>query len=342
MARGLVVLLQVLAQVQVALQVERGLVAADGGGNGSMKMNHINAMSVMRMLSAWLVAVAAFAVLPANAQRTFDSPEAAAQALVAAAKADDENAVVDIFGVKHRDVVVTSDKVQDREARARFARFAAEYQLLVPQSDGRITLVVGAEGWPLPIPLVKSGAGWQFDMAAGAEEIINRRIGRDELAAIGVLRAYGELQRQYASKPRDGTKVRQFAQRLGSTPGKKDGLYWDADESKGEEPSPLGPLLKDASPRQRGAPYDGYYYKILTGQGAAAPAGRYSYIINGRMLAGFALLAWPADYGISGIKTFIVNHYGDVYEKDLGPTTAQRAPAITEYNPDSTWKPVTD
>jgi hypothetical protein len=194
----------------------------------------------------------------------------------------------------------------------------------------------------LPIPLVKSGAGWRFDLAAGAEEIINRRIGRNELSAIEVLRFYVDAQRQYAAKPRDGTKVRQFAQNLGSSPGKQDGLYWDADPVKGEELSPLGPLIKNAASRKSGTPYNGYYYKILKGQGAAAPAGRYSYVINGRMLAGYALIAYPADYGISGVKTFIVNHYGDVYEKDLGANTAQRAAAINEYNPDSTWKAVAD
>ena len=302
-------------------------------------MNRIYAMNVTRKLSGWLIVAAALAafVQPAAAQRTFGTPEAAVQALVAAAKADDGNLLAEIFGAKHRDVVITSDKVQDSEGRARFARLAAEYQLLRVENDGRVTVVVGAEAWPLPIPLVKSGAGWSFDMAAGAEEIINRRIGRNELAAIEVLRFYVNAQRQYAAKPRDGTKVRQFAQNLGSSPGKKDGLYWDADPAKGEELSPLGPLIKDAASRRHGAPYNGYYYKILKSQGAASPAGRYNYVVNGRMIAGYALIAYPADYRNSGVKTFIVNHYGDVYEKNLGPNTAQRAAGITEYNPDSTW-----
>jgi hypothetical protein len=291
---------------------------------------------------AGMFAVVMFAAQPANAQRTFDTPQAAVAALVAAAKADDENVLLEILGAQHREVVVTSDKVQDREGRERFARAAGTYQLLRAENDGRITLLVGAEAWPLPIPLVKSAAGWRFDTAAGAEEIINRRIGRNELAAIEVLRFYVNAQRQYASRPRDGTKVRQFAQTLRSTPGKHDGLYWDADATKGDELSPFGPLVGDASSRKRGAPYNGYYYKILKSQGAAAPAGRYNYVINGRMLAGYALIAYPADYGKSGVKTFIVNHYGDVYEKDLGPQTAQRAAAVSEYNPDSTWKAVAD
>ena len=307
-------------------------------------MNRMQAMSILRALSSWLIMAATLAAFaqPAAAQRTFDTPEAAAKALVAAAKADDENLVVEIFGAKYRNLIVTSDKLQDSERLARFARSAAEYQLLRAEADGRITLVVGADAWPLPIPLVKSGAGWQFDAAAGAEEMINRRIGGNELAAIEALRFYGDAQRQYAAKPRDGTKVRQFAQLLRSSPGKKDGLYWDADPSKGEELSPFGPLIKDAASRQRGVPYNGYYFRILKKQGPAAPAGRYNYVINGRMIAGYALIAYPADYGDSGIKTFIVNHYGDVYEKDLGPETAQRAAAITEYNPDSTWTLVPD
>jgi hypothetical protein len=278
---------------------------------------------------------------PAAAQRVFNTPEAAVQALVAAAKADDETTLLEILGAKHRDVIVTSDKVQDREGRARFARAAAEYQLLRAENDNRITVLVGTEAWPLPIPLVKSGGEWRFDTAAGAEEIINRRIG-NELAAIEFMHFYVDAQRQYAATPRDGTKVRQFAQLLGSSPGKKDGLYWDADPSKGEELSPFGPLVKDATPRQRGTPYNGYYYKILKSQGPAAPAGRYNYVVNGRMIAGYALVAYPADYHNSGVKTFIVNHYGDVYEKDLGPNTAQRAAEMTEYNPDSTWKLVGD
>jgi len=303
-------------------------------------MNHMHAMNATKRLSGWLVVAATLVAFaqPVAAQRTFDTPEAALNALVAAAKADDENMLIDIFGTQYRDVIVTSDKVQDRERIERFARLAAEYQLLRTENDGRVTVVVGAEAWPLPIPLVKSGAGWQFDMAAGKEEIINRRIGSNELAAIEALHFYVNAQRQYAAKPRDGTKVRQFAQHLGSSPGKHDGLYWDPDASKGEELSPLGPLVKDASARRRGAPYNGYYYKILKGQGPAAPAGRYSYVINGHMVAGYALIAYPADYGSSGIKTFIVNHYGDVYEKDLGPDTARRAAAINDYNPDSTWK----
>ena len=276
----------------------------------------------------------------AGAQRTFDSAEAAAKALVAAAAADDEAALVDIFGAKYRSVVVTADKAQNRERHAQFAQAAAQYQLLRAEKDGRVTLLVGADAWPLPIPIVQTAGAWRFDTAAGAEEIVNRRIGENELGAIEAAQVYVDAQRQYASKPRDNSKVRQFAQRLGSTPGKKDGLYWEADASKGEELSPFGPLLGDASGRKGGDPYHGYYYKVLKGQGPAAPGGRYSYVINGRMVAGYALIAYPAQYRVSGVKTFIVNHYGVVYEKDLGRDTAKVAASISEYNPDATWKAV--
>jgi len=276
----------------------------------------------------------------AQTQRTFASADEAAKALVAAAAADDEQALAQIFGPQYRTVVATDDKAQGKENRAKFARAAKEYQVLRTEKDGRVTLVVGTEAWPLPIPLVQSGGTWRFDVAAGAEEIASRRIGENELGAIEVLRFYVGAQRQYASQPRDGSNVRAFAQRLTSTAGKKDGLYWDA--PAGEEQSPVGPLVGDTPDHVAGEAYHGYHYRILKGQGAAAPGGRYSYVINGRMVAGYALLAWPARYGSTGVKTFIVNHYGQVYEKDLGANTAQIAASIKEYNPDKSWSPVGD
>ena len=278
----------------------------------------------------------------ADGQRRFDLPEAAVKALIEAVRTNDEHALIEIFGAKHRDLIGTVDKARDRENRTRFAESADEYRLLRPEDDGRVTLVVGYQAWPFPIPLVKEGSAWRFDTDAGWEELLNRRIGANELAAIETLGAYVEAQRQYASTPRDGTKVRQFAQKIRSAPGKQDGLYWDADSAKGEELSPVGPLIGDVRGRQPGDPYNGYHFKILTRQVPAATAGRYDYIINGRMLAGFAFVAWPADYGKTGIKSFIVNHYGDVYEKDLGPKTAAISAAIAEYNPDPTWTEVTE
>jgi hypothetical protein len=305
-----------------------------------MKRIHIRTIKGM-LFGCILYAASWQAAAQTGAQRTFESPDAAAKALVAATAANDDAALAQIFGPNYASIV-TADKAQSRENRERFARAAKEYQLLRPEKDGRVTLLVGAEAWPLPIPLVQSSGAWRFDTAAGAEEIVNRRIGENELGAIEVLQFYGAAQRQYASKPRDGSNVRAFAQRLASVPGRKDGLYWDADASKGDEPSPFGPLLKDAADRAAGEPYKGYYYRILKGQGPAAPAGRYSYVINGHMVAGYALLAWPARYGSTGVKSFIVNQYGVVHEKDLGPNTAQTAASIRDYNPDKSWTPVGD
>jgi hypothetical protein len=210
--------------------------------------------------------------------------------------------------------------------------------VLRPDGDNKVTIVAGFEAWPLPIPIVREGASWHFDAAAGSEEILNRRIGRNELAAIELLRAYVQAQRQYASKPRDGSHVRAFARKVASSPGKRDGLYWPAHADRDEELSPFGPLIRDPGKHKASEPYNGYYFKILTRQGAAAPGGAYSYIINGRMVAGYAMVAAPARYGQTGIKTFIVNHYGDVYEADLGPDTLKKFNAMTEYNPTSKWQ----
>jgi hypothetical protein len=276
------------------------------------------------------------------AQRVFDSPEAAADALIAAARTNDQTALVEIFGAKHRDLIGTVDATRDRELRARFAKLAEEYLELYPEPNGSVSLVVGFETWPFPIPLVKEGSGWRFATEAGIDEIINRRIGENELAAIETLRAYVDAQRQYGATPRDGTRVRQFAQKIRSAPGKRDGLYWDADPAKGEELSPAGALIEDAGTRVPGAPYKGYYFKILTRQGVEAPAGRYNYLINGRLIAGFAMIAFPADYGKTGVMSFLVNHYGMVYQKNLGPKTGTIGRGITEYNPDRTWKEVVE
>jgi hypothetical protein len=285
---------------------------------------------------ALLYGIAAFAPL-ACAQRVYESPEAAAQALVAAARADDNAALIDIFGERQRDVIGTVDTARDRELRQYFADAAVAYQVLRRNEDGGLTLVVGYQAWPFPIPLVQQGTGWHFDADAGREELINRRVGENEFAAIDVLHDYVEMQRQYAAQPRDGTKVRQFAQKIRSSPGKRDGLYWAADPARGEEPSPLAARMAESGPRDTKAPYRGYYYKILTRQGPQAPAGAYSYVINGHMVAGYAMIAYPADYAKTGVMSFVVNHYGDIYEKDLGPKTATVAARIDAYDPDLTW-----
>ena len=257
--------------------------------------------------------------------------------MVAALKTGENAPLVEIFGTEHRDLIGSVDAVRDRELRGRFAKMTEDRERLRVNDDGSVTMVVGYEAWPFPIPLVKTDAGWRFDTDAGFEEVLKRRIGENELTAIATLRAYVEAQRQYAAEPRDGTEVRQFAQKVQSSTGKKDGLYWPAAATKGGQPSPGGPEIKDSK-----TPYAGYYFKILTAQGAAAPGGKYSYIINGRLIGGFAMIAWPADYGKTGVMTLLVNHYGDVYQKNLGPNTAVLAAGMSEYNPDSSWSKVTE
>lgn len=275
--------------------------------------------------------------LPAQAQETatippkiFETPVDASDAFITAAKNGEQKAILEIFGDKHKELIGTADPERDKELRTKVAAMAIERRRFRVNDENSVTMVIGAEAWPFPIPIVKTDKGWQFDSDTGIQEIINRRIGENELSGIATLRAYVDAQRAYAAEPRDGSNVRQFAQLLESSSGKKDGLHWAAAE--GEAPSPAGPEIKDDK-----TPHDGYHFKILTAQGSAAPAGQYSYIINGHLIAGFAMIAWPADYGKTGIMTLLVNHYGDVYEKDLGPETAALAAAISEYNPDETW-----
>jgi hypothetical protein len=214
-----------------------------------------------------------------------------------------------------------------------------EATVLRPDGDGRYVAVIGRRAWPMPIPIVEDKGAWRFDTAAGVEEVTNRRIGRNELAAMEFARRYVEAQRLYASVDRDGDEVLEYAQKLRSTPGLKDGLYWEA--PSGDSASPLAPFAAEKSEflagRDDGDPYLGYYYRILTSQGANAPGGAYSYIINGNMIAGFALIAWPADYGNSGIMTFMISHQGKLLEKDLGPDTEKIAAATEIYNPDFSW-----
>ena len=279
----------------------------------------------------------------------FASPQEAESALAAAAKGGDTNALRAIFGPELSDLV-SPDAVQAANGFSNFVRRVGEKVKFARQSDSNQLLQIGADAWPFPIPLVQEGGQWFFDTAAGREEILNRRIGMDELAAIRVCRAYVDAQREYASQPRNGEEVLEYARHLRSTTNTHDGLYWHAEP--GEEASPFGPLIAqshDEGYRQTTkilatnlAPYRGYCFKILTRQGPHAPAGKYDYLINGHMLAGFALAAWPVEWGNSGVMTFIVNQNGRVYEKNLGPKTARLAPAMTAYDPDSTWKPAAD
>jgi hypothetical protein len=275
------------------------------------------------------------------ASKIFPGPQAAVQALAAAAGAKDRAAMREIFGPDLKNLL-SGDEVADNNAFEEFARHLGDGTKLEKATDAKMTLLLGAEEWPFPIPIVKNGAGWSFDTKAGTEEILNRRIGRNEMAALLVSQAYAVAQYEYFNRDdRDADQVSEYAQKLISSPGKQDGLYWETVAD--DESSPLGPLVAYArkesySPKQgTSAPFHGYYFKILTRQGTSAPGGAYNYIINGNMIAGFALVAYPATWGNSGVMTFVVNQEGRVYQKNLGARSAELAGAMTEYNPDSTW-----
>ena len=268
-------------------------------------------------------------------QATYKSPQEAVEALLAAVKSGSTDAIVAVLGRKGREVASSGDAVADAAARGRFESAFAESHDLKQEGDSRAVLLIGKDEFPFPIPIVADAGAWRFDTEAGAVEILDRRIGENELAAIEVLRAYVDAQREYAEVDRDGRGV-QYAHKLLSSEGKKDGLYWAAQEGD-EVASPAGPEITDTS-----KPHAGYHFKILSAQGAAAPAGKYSYVINGRLIGGFAMVAWPDEYGKSGVMTFVVNHYGDVYQRDLGQKSAALASSITEYNPDKSWTKVSE
>jgi hypothetical protein len=283
----------------------------------------------------------------AKGEQQFATPEAAVSALETAAKSRDTNAIHAIFGPTGRDLV-SPDAVQATQEFEAFVNRLSEKTELVRRSDSNCVLQLGADPWPFPIPLVKADGQWSFDTEAGRQDVLNRRGGRNELGALAVCRAYVDAQREYAGKDRNGDQVLEYAQRLRSTPGTHDGLYWPL--RGGDEQSPLGPLI--AAARVEGyrrqarimtdepSPYHGYYFKVLTKQGKHAPGGKYDYIINGHMIGGFALVAWPEEWGNSGVMTFIVNQQGKIFQKNLGPKTAALAKAMTRYDPDSSWSTV--
>ena len=277
-------------------------------------------------------------------QKSFKSPEEAVRALGDAVKRNDTKELLTIFGPEGKELISSGDKVADETGRERFAQAYEEMNKLVSENDTKVILHVGKGDWPFPIPVVKRGEYWLFDTMAGREEILNRRIGRNELSAIQVCLAYVDAQREYILKDRDEDKLLEYARRLQSRKGKKNGLYWEAKE--GEEQSPLGPLIAKAAregyigrrPLGRRNPYHGYHYKILKSQGKNAPGGEYDYVVEGKMIGGFALVAYPSEYGNSGVMTFIVNQDGVVYEKDLGKETEKIARAMKTFDPDKTWK----
>jgi hypothetical protein len=341
------------AVVVVVVVVAEADPAADAGDNIQsltalrIFMKHIvpSWISTARgALGFALALLAAGQVNAAETGKTFASPEAAVAALAGAVKTTNRAELHAIFGPAV-DEIVNPDAVQAANEFAAFAAALGETNRLVRESETRRALEVGPEHWPFPVPLVQKERRWFFDTPAGVEELVNRRIGRNELETLQAVRAYVEAQRDYASRDRDGDEVHEYAQKIISTPGAKDGLFWPPDFDG--EISPLGPLAADAAtegysrkgrnPDAAPQPFHGYLFKILTRQGGRAPGGKYDYVINGNMIGGFALVAWPAEYGESGVMTFVVNQQGRVYQKDLGPNTAKTSAALKEYDPDKSW-----
>ena len=275
--------------------------------------------------------------------KAFDTPEQAAEALVAAAEKFDVAGLEAIFGPAGHDLIITGEAVRDKETATAFAAQARTKMAVAvdPNNKNRAILSVGNEDWPSPVPIVKSGGKWSFDAKSGRQEILYRRIGQNELDAIQICHGYVEAQHEYALQKREGYDVNQYAQRIISTPGKQDGLAWkNPDGSWG---GPIGEKIANAIDQgytSRTEPYHGYYFRVLKGQGPAAPLGELDYVVRGVMIGGFALIAAPAQYRVTGVKTFMVSQDGVVYQKDLGPNTQEIAKKIERFNPDKTWQPV--
>ena len=284
--------------------------------------------ATLALLVAWMPAAVA-------QQKTFPSPEAAMNAFGDAVATSDEDALKALLGADFRTFIPPAGA----EIRYRFLAAWAKSHAIKPDGDAKAAVAVGDDGWTLPIPIVKTPQGWQFDTRAGAEEMRLRRIGRNELAVMQVMLAIYDAQKEYARRDRNGDGVLQYAAKFTSSPGKQDGLYWPT--KSGEPQSPLGPAVAAARAAGGGdASYYGYRYKLLSSQGKNAPGGAFDYVARGRMIGGFAAVAWPVKYGDTGVMTFIVSHDGVVYEKDLGPDTAARASAMTRFDPDSSWTKV--
>jgi Protein of unknown function (DUF2950) len=311
--------------------------------DGEMKMH------VKTFLAVILLALPLFAgVARAADQKTFATPAEAVQALVKASEDENQEEMLAVLGDDGKDLVFSGDAVQDKVGMQSFVRaYKTKHAIVTKDANTRI-LQVGASDWPMPIPLVNDGGKWKFDTAAGKEELLYRRIGHNELGAIAACRGFIDAEKDYAAVGHDGLPTGIYAQKLMSDPGKQNGLYW---ESKEREPtSPAGPFLAKAAGEGYGAsttneesqPYHGYFYRILLGQGTAAKGGAKSYLSDGKLTGGVALVAYPAQYKVSGVMTFLINQHGVVYQKDLGEKTSEIAGAMTEYNPDSTWTKVID
>jgi hypothetical protein len=298
---------------------------------------------LLLIIAALTLASASYCLAAASKgkQKTFESPEAAVNAVIDALKRDDKKDLAAIFLPAPQ--LSSGDEVSDRAERQRFLKAYEEKNTLEKKGDDTVILQIGKDDWQFPIPIVKKGLRWHFDTKAGQEELLNRRIGRNELHVIGTMHAYVDTQREYATKNWGSDRGSLYAQKFMSTPGKKDGLYWEAKD--GEEKSPADPFFAKAaqegylkkSNTGKPSPFHGYYFRILTAQGKNAPGGPYSYVVNGKMIFGFGLIAYPAKYGASGIMTFLVNQNGIVYEKDLGKNTDKIAASMTQYDPHKTW-----
>ena len=316
-------------------------------------VTHISARFAGLVLA---LAVAALVATPASGQsakptpapradqQTFASPEEAVAALSTAVAATDRAALTKLFGPAI-DEISSGDPVADKASFESFAKRMSKLTNIVKQGDAKAVLYIGAENWPFQFPIVRSNDKWFFDGKAGLDEMFNRRIGANELHTIRVCRVYVDAQKEYAASDHDGDGVLEYAQRLVSMPGNRDGLYWASDDEN--DASPFGPLVAYAGTegytvKQAPQPFHGYYFRILKAQGPAAPGRAYSYVINGNMIGGFAILAYPATWGNSGLMSFIVNQQGQVYQRDLGPNTAAVAAGMRAYNPDSSWKRVED
>ena len=322
--------------------------------NATGKTLMTNSLKYIRVGNALVLSVLFLACLffppvasaeDAGAQQTFPSPDAAIKALVAADKADDMKTLSSILGPDADQVLSSGDPVADKNGRDEFVRRYDEMHRLEYDDQGRVILYIGAGNWPVPIPLVKKGDSWIFDTAAGKDELLYRRIGRNELFTIKVLEALADAQTEYAGDAHDGESAGVFAQKILSDEGKQNGLYWQAAE--GQPESPIGPLVASATAAgyTKGTggnpvPFHGYYYKVLTKQGKNAPGGAKNYLVDGKMTKGFAFLAYPADYRSSGVMTMMIDQDGVIVQKDLGPDTAKLASAIDQYNPDKTWQEV--
>jgi hypothetical protein len=281
-----------------------------------------------------------------SAQKTFSSPDEAAKAVIQAAGDYDVSALLQIFGPEGEDLIASADPVHDKSNIVAFAERAHRKNVVVvdPKNPNRATIIVGDNEWPFPVPLVKKNGTWRFDSSAGKQEILFRRIGANELDAIQVCRGFVEAQHEYALQIHDDSGVNQYAQKIMSSPGKQDGLYWvNADGSNGGPISgPVARAIEEGYSTDKRSAYHGYYFKVLKGQGPAAPLGRLDYVIEGVMIGGFALIAAPAEYGVTGIKTFIVSNDGVVYQKDLGAKSLELAKQIELYDPDKSWQRTDD